>query len=447
MGEKDELEWLDLGPAKPPSAPLNTFANTMELMRSLGKPRVCPVRLHGSDGEVETIFVNDQNAMHEILNDDSGLWVKGPSTFEPFRSIVEKHLIAIEGDLHKKLRRAAQEALGEQIHSRAVSIAMKHASRLAEKLQVLKVVDNLDKLVRATSLDIISEMLFSEPWNALDDCSESNEKAFALSQLMVVLHFRVVDLTIREWRKQPSATGDAEPFANTLHSFIEQEIGKGDREGKKDMLSVWLADPSLSMDEVKNLCLTFLTMGHENVGTAIAWTLLKLAENPDAQEEIRTEIDSLGIFSKPSLEWNDLMRLKTIENAFMESIRLMPSVAALTRMPRRDTVVSGMKIPSGSECIFNIFGSHRETEIWGVEADKFDMHRRNHGWDPDSFYSFGAGQRRCVGMPLSSIESKAVVGMILWRGKITSSGNVPVEGINFVSLRPGPHQFIFQSRL
>lgn len=132
--------------------------------------------------------------------------------------------------------------------------------------------------MRAFSLDIISSAVFGEAWNALDDYSgelrkhpaihkltpkyvESNPKAFALSEAMHTLHWRVTDLNQREWRQDPGSGGLRETLA-PLHSFIQQSIEERKKSPKADMLSFWITEhPQLNDDELQNLCLTFLTMG------------------------------------------------------------------------------------------------------------------------------------------------------------------------------------------
>ena len=160
-----------------------------------------------------------QVAISAVLLDEDGIWLKGKSTFEPFSSIVPKHLISLEGEESTRLRGTAQRCLGEHLRPRLLKVASAAASRLASSLErpvgqaAAEIGPQFDALVRQTALEIISEGLFGagEGWRAAeagnavsDSCSCGNRSrpllAKALSGMMHELHWRLTDLTAREWR-------------------------------------------------------------------------------------------------------------------------------------------------------------------------------------------------------------------------------------------------------
>ena len=92
-------------------------------------------------------------------------------------------------------------------------------------------------------------------------CVESNRKAYSLSAAMHTLHFRVTDLNERGWREEPMS-GGLDEILRPLHEFIQGMIVERRKSATKDMLSFWITEhPTLTDDELQNLCLTFLTMG------------------------------------------------------------------------------------------------------------------------------------------------------------------------------------------
>ena len=99
--------------------------------------------------------------------------------------------------------------------------------------------------------------------------------------------------------------------------------------------------------ELENLCLTFLTMGHENVATAITWTLIMLADNPDSQQIVRTEALSSNVTRKASgeISWLlELNKLSKLEQSFLEASRfkLYPSGPVVTRVAEKEMVVGNI---------------------------------------------------------------------------------------------------------
>eukprot|EP00756_Hemistasia_phaeocysticola_P047597 Hpha_TRINITY_DN22072_c0_g1::TRINITY_DN22072_c0_g1_i1::g.112145::m.112145 len=435
--------------------PGNAFAGLVKAQRHFGD--VMRTENAASDGVVTSVWVNHREEVHKIGANEEGVWLKGPATFEPFLSIVPGHMIGLEGEAHGRMRRAAQRVLNDQVRQRLVEVAMRHAGRLRDRFMSEcgdgKALEeqHLDKRMRSAALDIVSEAIFGAHWNAIEDYTETNERAHALSSLMHLLHWRVVDMKDRSWRRQERGGGDAAVHRKVLIAFVHSEIEKREQDSRArqdgTMLSGWMeADPTLTRDELENLCMTFLTMGHENVATAMSWTLIRLAEHPESQKRVRDEALRSGLFSpgpdRAEVTWASLSRLKLLDQAFLEASRLTPSVPALTRMPAADTQVCGYVIPKGQEVSFNVYGLNRDPAVWGQDAGDFKCPRS--GLDGKEYLSFGKGARMCVGRPLSFLESKAVIGTLLCAFELRSAESKPVRPFNFVSLRPGKHRLHFQ---
>ena len=145
------------------------------------------------------------------------------------------------------------------------------------------------------------------------------------------------------------------------------------------MLRSWMTDDAaLSRDELHALCMTFLTMGHENIATAVAWTVLLLAQNPACQERVRREVraaaEGLSGDGAPRV-WDarTLAALGELTDAFHEATRLYPSVPVLTRTATRDTAVLGFGIPAGTELVLNTYAAHRHEPIFGARATEWQL--------------------------------------------------------------------------
>jgi len=285
--------------------------------------------------------------------------------------------------------------------------------------------------------------LFGASWGALRDYGPTNRLAHALASLMYELHWRVTDLTDRAWRADPHR-GPVGGLLRELDAFIEPRIDEAVRRTAREpadscMLDAWarrlspssssgagraLGEPALTRSQVRNLCLTFLTMGHENVATALAWCVILLAEHPD---------ELADVVAAPTADVFDERLLR----AFEEATRLYPSVAGLTRMNLSDAVVGGVLVPARTEVAVNMFDIHRDTAAWGADSCGY----------PDAF-PFGVGARRsCLGRPLSYLELRLLVGPLLRRFDLVSATpSSPCEADSYVSLRPGPHRVLFVPR-
>mmetsp|Transcript_10081 Transcript_10081/g.19757 ORF Transcript_10081/g.19757 Transcript_10081/m.19757 type:complete len:485 (-) Transcript_10081:205-1659(-) len=461
----EEIPLAELG-VEPTHRPqvADPFMRMAQLRHLMGSPRIWRVSMQASDGEVSTVHVHDEESLERVLRDDSGLWLKGPQTVEPFTSIVPMHLIALDGALQGRLRGVAMRVVNEQLMTRVMTVVHAHALRLREfwlarchyngRPTMEHETIALDRAIRATATDVISELVLGEPWGALEGLRHRKgieRRVGALRELMMVLHWRIVDLSDRRWRtgEQGAATS---PLA-ILKPVLQQAIQKARSEAvavseaSKDQVP-WVKlfvddDTALSDAEIENLCLTFLTMGHENISSTISWSLIHLAENPDVQDRVRVELKNSGLFRDNSVpSWVELQRLKTLEAAFLESARLMPSVAAITRCPSRDTDLAGYMIPKGQEVVFSLYGYHRDERYFGHDAGSFECpHVQGHAAVPRPF---GGGPRACLGRPLSSIESKLFIGILVSTFRLSSVIGHTVRPYNFVSLRPGAHRIVLE---
>ena len=136
----------------------------------------------------------------------------------------------------------------------------------------------------------------------------------------------------------------------------------------------WVLDKALSTIEIQNCCMTLLTMGHENIATALSWTIVLLAENKDKQkvckqETIENTNNSNNNIYKASymMDENSFCKLTA---CFNEAIRMYPSVPAVTRqiISDQDTTIWGYEMRKGDEIVLNIHGMHRLN-------DKMNIHK------------------------------------------------------------------------
>lgn len=97
----------DVAPYQP-GAKRRTLANGFEAIRQLriavGEP-VFELVSSTADGELRHIWASTEEAAEQVLSRDAHKWVKGPGTGPPFHSIVDLHVVGLEGMLHAKMRR------------------------------------------------------------------------------------------------------------------------------------------------------------------------------------------------------------------------------------------------------------------------------------------------------------------------------------------------------
>ena len=94
-------------------------------------------------------------------------------------------------------------------------IVVKHARIFIKQIkndspQLLEIIiSDIDKRCRAFALDVMSEALFGKTWNAqLDYTKENNINAYSLSEIMYILHYRILDPNDVGWISNRYDKGD-----------------------------------------------------------------------------------------------------------------------------------------------------------------------------------------------------------------------------------------------
>merc|ERR1712217_160038 len=185
--------------------------------------------------------------------------------------------------------------------------------------------------------------------------------------------------TDERWR-QDRMSDEFGASIELLENWISKEISRRraagrDADAERDILGRFMAshaETELSDWELNQLCMTFLSMGHENVATAIAWTLVFLGERQELQQRVRDEIRSVlqeGRSSPKVPSYKLLEQMPLLTEVFEEAVRLFPSVPAVTRCAQCPTELFGFAIPRGTEVVLNLYAAQRqvdagETPVW-----------------------------------------------------------------------------------
>jgi cytochrome P450 len=152
--------------------------------------------------------------------------------------------------------------------------------------------------------------------------------------------------------------------------------------------------------------------GHETVAAGLAWTLMLLAQHPDAQDRLRGELGRhpLGVpmvGAAGSAPW--------LHAVLHESLRLYPPAWVVSRRSTRPDVLSGVQVPAGTMAIISPWLVHRRPSSWPrPEAFRPERFLDGQGTTarPD-YIPFGLGPRLCIGREFALGEMAIVLGEVL----------------------------------
>lgn len=169
----------------------------------------------------------------------------------------------------------------------------------------------------------------------------------------------------------------------------------------------------------------FLMMAaHDTTTSSLSSVCYALAKNPEWQENIRQEINTLGT---ERLEYSQIAGFRSAGLVFKEALRLYPPLPTIPRMAIRDCEFQGYKISRGQHVFASPYYTHRLPEIWSnpnaFDPERFSKERaedrkHKHAWIP-----FGGGAHKCLGLNFADIQVKLVLFHLLKNYKISVQPN------------------------
>lgn len=167
----------------------------------------------------------------------------------------------------------------------------------------------------------------------------------------------------------------------------------------------------LSDAEALDEAVTLLLAGHETTAASLGWLLYRAGRAPELWARLRDAV-------QPALSGatRDVRALETeplLVATLQESLRLDGLAAGLARRARRDTVVDGIPIASGTVVVACTRDLHFSPERWG-EPHRFDPgHMTAQRVEPLDLVPFGGGYRRCTGAAFAELELKLLFASIV----------------------------------
>ena len=208
--------------------------------------------------------------------------------------------------------------------------------------------------------------------------------------------------------------------------------------GGQDMFSQFATaeydDGSLMpVDEVVDHMNFLMMAAHDTITSSATSLLWLLAKNPEWQDKLRAEIESVtgGVDADGrvrDLAYEDLGKLDLTEMAFKEALRFIPPVPSMPRRALREFEFGGYTIPAGTPVGINIHWTHHSEEYWD-EPEKFDpmrftpdkvKARHKYAWVP-----FGGGAHMCLGLHFAYMQVKILMAQMLPRYRVELSAGDP----------------------
>uniref|UniRef100_A0A7S3QL72 Cytochrome P450 n=2 Tax=Dunaliella tertiolecta TaxID=3047 RepID=A0A7S3QL72_DUNTE len=389
------------------------------------------------------------NKVIVVLTDpDSAKYLKhGPAympkserTYQPFRKLsganIDSILTSAENEYWKALRRGLAPAFAVNNLKRAfpdaVALSLRTAAYLASYGDGAIDIDNIAQRI---TVDVIGQMVFgialgackfethNEPLEIVKNVLEAMQEA-GMNPLADYLPFLERSRNFRHWCNRFGDLGErivknAQASSLPPNSIMSSLFSiKDPRTGEPLTMKQLIAEVDF-----------LLVAGFETTAHSIAWTLMCLGTHDSAMKRVEDELEGLGLLSTPTkearaIDWADLGRLKALDAAIHESMRLFPVTSTGPfREPTQDLTVGEYVIPKGTVVMLHSYSIHHSKEAWGPDAEEFKPERWDNKGDEAQgsggrrvgYQPFSLGPRDCVGQALAMLELRVVLATLIGR--------------------------------
>ncbi|XP_047442829.1 uncharacterized protein LOC125009169 [Mugil cephalus] len=208
-------------------------------------------------------------------------------------------------------------------------------------------------------------------------------------------------------------------YFDILKDFISQEVQSHkkdlDHSNPRDYIDTFLIEmekhkeSDLGFSET-NLALCSLDLflaGTETTSTTLMWALIYLINNPDVQEKVHAEIDTVIGQTRPPV-MADRTNLPYTD-AVIHEIQRIGNIVPLNglRMAAKDTTLGGYMIPKGTALMPILTSVLFDKTEWETPDDfnpKHFLDAQGKFVKKDAFLPFSAGKRVCLGEGLAKME-------------------------------------------
>ncbi|KAL1812600.1 hypothetical protein ACET3Z_022665 [Daucus carota] len=216
-----------------------------------------------------------------------------------------------------------------------------------------------------------------------------------------------------------------------------------------DELLKLLRTNEIEKRHANHLLTDLFAAGTDTTSSTVEWTMAEVLRNPETVlAKAKAELDQV-IGKGKIVEEADISKLTYLQCIVKETARLHPPVPfLLPRQVTEDVELSGYIIPKNSQVMVNVWAFGRDPTLWEKPLSfhperfmdsKVDMYGHDYELIP-----FGAGRRKCPGLPLAMRMVPVMVGTLIncfdWKleGGI-APGDLDMEdkfGITLAKLHP-----------
>ncbi|XP_049836826.1 probable cytochrome P450 6a13 [Schistocerca gregaria] len=179
-------------------------------------------------------------------------------------------------------------------------------------------------------------------------------------------------------------------------------------------------------------CFVFFVAGFETSSTTMSFCIHELAVNPDIQDRLRSEVDSVLSRHSGEVTYDAVQEMTYLDRVVAETLRKYPPVANLSRACTETYNLPGTSvgIEKGVKVIIPVYAIHHDPRYY-PDPEKFDPERfteegkaaRHHF----VYLPFGEGPRICIGMRFGLMQAKLGIASLVSKFVFSATSKTPVK--------------------
>lgn len=464
------LKYRSVMNARFPGPPAGlVFGNVLELMREGGFSESFFDKLHDKYGDVVRFWlmgklnISLRNPQH-LAQIHSKALIRPRETKKIMAFLGEGNLLFMEDmDEIKELRMRLLSFLNSSAtRQRLIELLEKRLDALTDDWdgKSVDLFGNLSDFL----YHINATIFFGEAW--MND--PRSERIYRSHEIVLEQYTRWSMVPFPAWhnadyRKFIKATKEwwkaTEAFVDARRATLDEDDPDA---GKTDLLAALLTTkdeqgrPAFTRHEIATHVIGILNGSFDTTRATLTWVLTRLAENPDLQDRLRTEIRD-KIKENPAITTFEIsMNMELLDSVLKESMRMISTVGVIQRANyEEDMMLDQYQIPKGVTLNLAYQQSFQVPEPYGAAGESTESYcpARFMGKNDEakacreSHRPFGAGQRQCVGNIYARVEIKAILVYLLQRFEWDVDGgktDIPREVVAGVIQPCGPIKLRFR---
>jgi cytochrome P450 len=377
----------------------------------------------------------DHEVIASLLRDRPDVMKRSSRTSEMLEEVGTRGLFTAEGEEWRRQRKLVMRALTpEVIHNffpTLTALTERLRLRWQAAIEAGRPVDVVRDL-KAYTLDVTIGLAMGQDINTLEveDNPLQRDIEFLFNRVAKRLTTPIAYWRVPLFKRAADHEADAAAarVRSAIFGFIAEARRKMEqnpalRQKPTNMLEALIAardeEGSGFTDEaVVGNAITMVFAGEDTTSNTSAWLIDFLASHRDAAAAMAAETDAVLGESKVLDDYHLLDKMRYLEAATREAMRLKPVAPLMAVEPTRDVVIGDLAIPKGT-VIFLLLRQSAERSCDLVQPALFRPERwldgaNESGSDPArKLLPFGGGPRFCPGRYLAMAEIKMALSMLV----------------------------------